>query len=141
MTETTKCAVCGRTIYNDFETDTKQLVSGEMVCGGCVEESCLVVQCDFCGEWVLAKDAVKCPSGITCPDCFEEHAEDFADDLPTYDDFQDEQEELEEDGDYEVSADGYLDYIDDRLLGTSANSKMRKRVLEIIKERLDEDAA
>jgi hypothetical protein len=129
---TMKCAICGEEIYEWGLGKAKHLQSGEMVCGYCLEESCEIVQCYECNEWLWAKDATKYEKDIHCAGCIECEIENLIDEyIYTLDEFMAEEPES-----YELSTEGYMDYVDDRAQELELPRKMAQRLIDRIDEEI-----
>jgi hypothetical protein len=107
------------------------LRTGEAICRDCAGESCEIVQCDYCGEWLWAKDATKWDGEIQCEGCIERHIEELIDDnVVTLEEF------LEEDmEDYADSEEGYGDYVSDKAITLRIPRRAKQLFIDKIKER------
>jgi hypothetical protein len=56
-----KCALCGEI----WTRDGQKLISGELICEYCADESAQVWECDICRKWFWAKDIIMSDKNVS----------------------------------------------------------------------------
>jgi hypothetical protein len=128
----TKCAICG----DEITGKGKKLETGETICKECLEESCVVVECEECGAVVWAKDAVNI-YGTKCLKCHRKSVEEIVNEnfYPT-------KKELEESWEEEFTEARWIEYLHECLEEiTEWEYKTDRRIAtQIIRERIEATA-